>query len=153
MTADGRHIAWLRAQIAGQEAAMRQVMNELARSGDTDPLALLINRAFVIAVRGAFGAEFSRGEVIRLVAGVRAQLSKDSGLVDPVAAESEIRRALGESAPLFPDPDARAAAQLAVLDYLVRDLGLSDDQVSSLLDQARHYSLPACVQDDPAYWT
>jgi hypothetical protein len=64
-------------------------------------------------------------------------LSPDTGLVDPVAAESEIRRALGDPAPLFPDAQARAVADLAVLDYLVRDMGLDDDGIFALLHEAR----------------
>lgn len=120
---------------------MRQIMGELSRPGDLDPLAPLLHRAFVLAVRKAFGPQFTHGEVIRLVANVRTVLSEMPSLVDPVAAESEIRRALGEPTPLFPDPNAWAAAQLAVLDYLVHDMELGDDQVDSLLDRARQAAM------------
>jgi hypothetical protein len=134
---DDRHVAWLRAQIGGRETSMRQITARLSAPDEMDPLAPLLHHAFVLAVRKAFGPQFTHGEVIRLVANVRTVLSEMPGLVDPVAAESEIRRALGEPTPLFPDPNARAAAQLAVLDYLVHDLELGDDQTDSLLDQAR----------------
>lgn len=73
------------------------------------------------------------------MANVRSVLSLSNlpGTVDPVAAESEIRRALGDTVSELPDPDARAAAQLTVLDYLVRDMKLTDDQIDDLLQDAR----------------
>lgn len=117
---------------------MRRVASELAGPHDMEPLAPLIYHGFVLAVRSAFGAEFSRSQVIRVVAAVRAMLSPRTDLVDPVAAESEIRRALGDSAvPFFPDAQARMTAQMAVLDYLVRDQGLDDDEIFAVLWQAR----------------
>jgi hypothetical protein len=138
MKLDDRHIAWLRAQLNGQEVAMREIMGELSEPGDVDPLSQLIYHAFVIAVRRVFGTQFTHGEVVRLVADERAALGDMHGLVDPVAAESEIRRALGERAVSFPDPVARATAQLTTLDYLVRGMELSDAQVDELLCQARY---------------
>lgn len=134
-----------RAQIGGDEAAMRQIASELSGPGDLDPLPPLIHRAFVLAVRKAFGSQFTRGEVIRLVADVRSMLAPScmTGVVDPVAAESEIRRALGDPAPEFPDPDARAAAQMTVLDFLVHDMALDDGQIGQLLRQARQMATDA----------
>lgn len=139
MEADGRHVAWLRAQISGDEARMRQIADELSRLGDLDPLPWLIHCTFVLAVRKAFGERFTSGEVVRLAADARSMLAPSGmiGVIDPVAAESEIRRALGDPAPEFPDPDARAAAQITVLDYLVHHMALDDGQISELLRQAR----------------
>lgn len=137
MKTDDRHVAWLRAQIGGDETTMRQIMADLSGPGDLDPLAPLIHRAFTIAVRRVFGTQFTHGEVIRLVANVRSLLSEAPVPVDPVAAESEVRRALGEHAPAFPDPDARTVAQLTVLDCVVRDLRLGDRQIDDLLGEAR----------------
>lgn len=138
MRTDDRHIAWVRAQIAGDQAAMHQLTNKLSEPGNLDPIAPLIYCAFVLAVRKAFGTQFTRGEVIRLAANVRSALAL-SGLpavLDPVAAESEIRRALGDAAPQFPDADACAAAHMAVLDYLVHDMELDDSQIGELLHHA-----------------
>jgi hypothetical protein len=134
---DDRHIVWLRAQIAGQEPIMRKVAGELVGPHDMDPLAPLIYHAFVLAVRAAFRGGFTYGQVIRVVASIRAMLSPRTDLVDPVAAESEIRRALGDPAAFFRDGKARTTAQMAVLDHLVRDMGLDDDEIFALLRQAR----------------
>lgn len=136
MKPDDRHVAWLRAQVGGDEATMRRLIDELTDAGAMDPLAPLINRAFVIAVRDAFGDRFTRGEVIRLVANVRTLLSEAPVAIDPAVAESEIRRALGDPAPLSGDPDARATAQMAVLDYLVHDMELDEERTDALLSQA-----------------
>jgi hypothetical protein len=116
---------------------MRKAAGELTGPHDMAPLAPLIYHVFVLAVRSAFGTEFTRSQVIQVVAGTRAMLSPRTGLVDPIAAESEIRRALGDPAPLFPDAKARTAAQMAILDYLVRDRGLDDDEIFALLHQGR----------------
>lgn len=132
-----QHVAWLHAQVRGDEPGMRQIMARFNGPGDLGPLAPLIYHAFVIAVRRAFGPQFTPGEVIRLVANVRTVLSELPDAVDPVAAESEIRRALGDPVPFFPDSDARAAAQMTVLDYLVHDLDLDEKQLDILLGQAR----------------
>lgn len=137
MKVDDRHVVWLRAQIAGQEAIMRKVQHEFTDPRDMQPVAFLIHHAFVLAVRKAFRAEFTHEQVIRLVAHVRAMLSPRTDLADPLTAESEILRALGEPAPLVADSSTRAAAQMAVLDYLVSDMHLDDDEIFALLYQAR----------------
>lgn len=116
---------------------MRQIMDQLRIPGGMDPVAPLLYSAFVIAVRKAFAPEFTRGEVVRLVSNVRVLLGEMRDAVDPVAAETEIRRALGENIPAFPDANASAAAQMTVLGYLVRDLGLDGSALSDLLAQAR----------------
>lgn len=137
------HVEWLRAQINGNETAMRQIMSRLSRPGDLDPLAPLVYHAFVIAVRKAFGAHFTHGDVVRLVANIRTALVELPEAVDPVAAESEIRRALGDPAPEFPDPNARTAVQITVLDYLVHDWALDDGQIRELLRQASQMTTDA----------
>ena len=137
MKVDDRHVAWLRAQIAGQEPIIRRAASELTGPHDMEPLPPFIYHVFVLAVRSAFGSEFTRSQVIQVVAETRVMLSPRTGLVDPIAAESEIRRALGDPAPPFPDAKARTAAQMAILDYLVRDRGLDDGEIFALLRQGR----------------
>lgn len=128
---------------------MRRVAAELAAPHDMDPLAPFIHQAFVLAVRAAFGAEFTRSRVIHLVVEVRGMLSPRTNLIDPVVAESEICRALGDPAPFSPDGKARTTAQMAVLDYLVRDMGLDDDEIFALLDQAREAADRTMAETSP----
>lgn len=51
MKIDDRHVAWLRAQVGGDEAAMRRLTEELSGPGDLDPIAPLVYQAFVLAVQ------------------------------------------------------------------------------------------------------
>jgi hypothetical protein len=94
-------MVFLKAQLAGDEDIMRDAMSQLTSKHAMDRIVPLLHETFVIATRIWFGAEFTRSDVIHLVARVRASLGEQSGLVGPVAAESEIRRTPGENVPLF----------------------------------------------------
>lgn len=128
---------FLRAQLDGEEDVMRDALDQLTSLDVQAPLPALVYEAFLIAVRKWAGTKFTRGQVIRLVASARVFFAEEPDLIDPSAAESEVLRALGQNVPPFPDVTACAAAQLTLLDFLVRDLGLSDDEINNLLEQAR----------------
>jgi hypothetical protein len=128
----------LRAQILGEdEAAQRAFQEQLALSGDVSGLAVLVYAAFMIAARRKFAPEWTRSEVIRYVARVRALLSEQPGLLDPVVAEDELRNALGEEVTVTHEVGAVAAARLCLLHALVASLDLDDPAVGNLLGQAR----------------
>ena len=136
MKVDDLHVAYLRAQIAGEQATMLQVLGQLTGANALEPLVPLVHGSFVIAVRKWFGHSFTHAQVIKLVAHARALFSEQPELIDPLIAESEIRRALGENVPPSPDPNARGTVQLAVLDYLVRALDLNDQAIEDFLKEA-----------------
>lgn len=148
MTIDDRHVEWTRALITGRQEDAQRLADELFASGAGEPLYLLLHYAFALAIRKLFGDTYSRGLVIELVAAVRAELSgTPADGVDPIAAESEMLRALGDAAtPVFPDPSARAVAQAAMLCYAVRDMGLGNDQIDELLQSARRASADAPLE-------
>jgi hypothetical protein len=137
MKVDDQHVAYLRAQIAGDAETMEYVMGQMTAPRAMDGLVPLVDEAFVLVVRKRFGPYFTYGQVIRLVARVRGLLSEQPTIVDPVVAESEIRRALGENLPTFPDAQVRTPAQMAVFDFLVRELGLDEAEIWALLREAR----------------
>jgi hypothetical protein len=137
MRVNDQHVAYLRAQIAGDAEIMEYVTGQMAAPHAMDGLISLIDEAFVLVVRKWFGAYYSHGQVIRLVAQVRGLLSEQPALVDPVVAESEIRRALGENAPWISDAKVRTPAQLAVFDFLVRELELDESEVWAMLRDAQ----------------
>jgi hypothetical protein len=137
MEVNDLHMLYLRAQLAGDEAAMRKALALLVSPHALDPLPVLVYEAFVIAIRKWAGAQFTHARVIQLVAEARAFFGEEPGLADPVAAESEVLRALGQDTPLFEDADVRAAAHMVILDFLVRKLDFSDTGVDDLLEQAR----------------
>lgn len=134
---DDLHVAYLSAQVAGDEAAMLRVLRELTDRDDLGPLVPLIDHAFVLAARRWFGCCYTGAQVVQLVGHARALFEEQPDLIDPIAGEAEIRRALGENAPLAHNVDARGTIQLAVLDYLVRALDLTEEAVSELFERAR----------------
>jgi hypothetical protein len=109
MKVDDLHVAYLRSQIAGEEQGVLDALNTLD-PGHMTPLVTLVHEAFVLAVRTWFGPAFTHGEVIRLVATLRALNGEDPDFVNPAAAESVVRRALGENVSLHADPAARLPA-------------------------------------------
>jgi len=137
MRVDDPHVAYLRSQIAGDQQAVLGVMNELG-ARQMGPLVPFLREAFVLAVRRWFGPTFTHGQVIQLVARIRALGADEPDFVNPVAAESEICRALGEDVPQHPDPIARMGAQYVVLDFLVRLLDLDEYAIDALLAEARY---------------
>lgn len=138
MKADDRHAEWVRALIAGRQEDAQRLTGELFASGDADSLYPFLYYAFAFAIRRVLRGEPTYDDVIRVVAALRAGLTGTPVVVDPVAAESEILRALGDpSAQLFPDRDARATAEIALLCFSVHDMDLNGDQIDELLRQAR----------------
>lgn len=137
MKVDDLHMVYLRAQLEGEEGVMRRALHQLNGADALDPLAALVYEAFVIAVRKWAGTQFTRAQVIQLVASVRSFFIEEPDLVDPVAAESEVLRALGQAIRLFPDVAACGIARLTVLDFLVHELDLDEDEINNLLEQAR----------------
>lgn len=139
MRADDRHSAWLRAVITGQQEDAQRLAGEIFAAGAAEPVYPFLHCAFAAAIRQFFGGSYTRDRVIGLVAAVRAGLSgTPADGINPVAAESEILRALGDTnVPLFPDGDARAVAQAALFSYTVHAMALDDGQIGELLRQAR----------------
>lgn len=131
------HVALLRAEIDGDADAARRACEQVAAQHAEDGFGALTQAAFVITARREFAPTWSRPEVIRYVAVVRTLFSEKPDLLNPSVAENELRNALGESLPPWPDDTARATAQLILLTALVQTLQLDDAGVDELLSQAR----------------
>lgn len=138
MKVDGRHEAWLRAVVTGQQEDALHLGGKIFAAGTSDALYPFLYCAFAVGIRKFFGDSYSHSEVIALVAAVRAELSgTPADGIDPVAAESGILRALGDTAAsVNADADARAVAETALLSYTVRAMELDAAQVDDLLSQA-----------------
>jgi len=96
----------------GRQSDAQRLAGELFASGAAEPLYPLLHYTLAFAIREFFGGLYSHGQVIKLVAALRAEFSgTPADLVDPVAAESEVLRALGDtSVPPFPNGNARYGA-------------------------------------------
>jgi hypothetical protein len=136
-------MALLRASVTGDDAGLQRALEQLTGPGERDGLAALTQTAFVIAARRKFAPAWSRADVIRYVAMIRVILSDQPDLVSPLAAENELRIALGESLPAWPDDTARATAQMILLTALVQGLNLDPAGIDQFLGQARELSQSA----------
>jgi hypothetical protein len=139
-------MALLRAYLDGDAPTAQRLSGELAVDGTGDGFAELLYAALVIAARRQFAPSFSDADVIRFVASLRAELSGETDVLDPVAAEQELRAALGQDPAGSPDPVAKATAQVMLLEALVRRLQPGDAERASLLDQARELAVQIRAQ-------
>jgi hypothetical protein len=121
---------------AGDEAA-QELIRRLGPPSDGGPLAGLVYAAFVIAARQKFSPTGMHTEVVRFVAQIRALLSERPDLLDPVAAEQQLRSALGENVPAHPHAGTRVHTQVILLHALVQSQALDDTGLADLLHQAR----------------
>jgi hypothetical protein len=135
VTAD--QVAALRAYLSRDNDEADRLNRELVESGAAEGIAELVYAAFVIASRQKFPPGWSRGEVIRFVAQVRALLSERPDILDPLAAEHQLRRALGESVTDHSGEEARARAQVVLLDALIQSMALDDVELARLLGEAQ----------------
>jgi hypothetical protein len=128
----------MRAALRGEEEeAQRMFREQLAATGEANGMAVLMHAAFLIAARRKFGPRYTRAEVIRYVAQVRAALSERPGLLDPMTGEDELFAALGGQVTGAHDIGAVALARLFLLMALAASLNLDEQGVGAVLDQAR----------------
>lgn len=143
MPVTDKQMILLMAHLAGEEQVARRVQTELVTSGTAEGFAELVYAAFVIAARRRFSPAWTRADVIRFVAQVRAVLSEQPEVLDALAAEHQLRSALGEETASYPDmasyPDKEASAwaQVILLDALVQSADLDEAAMTTLLGRAR----------------
>jgi hypothetical protein len=87
----------------------------LLKVGKIEGLQVLLLAAFTAAARRRFSPVWSPAEIIRYVAEVRSDSDGLATLLNPVAAEHQLRIALGQKAPPHPDMEARGRAQMILL--------------------------------------
>ncbi|HZR54809.1 MAG TPA: hypothetical protein VFB06_35580 [Streptosporangiaceae bacterium] len=134
MAVTDEHVAFLRSYLRGDEEAVTRSWERIeSRAG----LAALVHAAFVISARQKFAPTWTRADAIRYVANVRALLSERLDVLDPRAAEQELRLALGDKAESGHSAASAAAAQLIMLNALLVSLDLDEVAVDDLLRQAR----------------
>jgi hypothetical protein len=131
-------ITFLQAYLTGDQAAVASLSGQLGLPALTPGLAKLVYAAFVIAARSKFTPDPTHAGIIRFVAQTRALLDGDRDLLDPLAAECELRRALlGRDVPPWPDVEVRARAQLVLLEALIQSMTLDSPAIAKLLEEAQ----------------
>lgn len=102
MRVTDEQIALVRAYLAGDAQQAERVRAQVERSGAADGAAALVYAAFAIMTRRKFSPTWTRAEAIRFTGQVRALLSDQPDLLDPLAAEQQLRGALGRKAGRLP---------------------------------------------------
>jgi hypothetical protein len=107
----------------------------LLKADRIEGLQVLLLTAFTVAARSRFSPVWSPAEIIAYVAGVRSESSELATLLNPAAAENQLRIALGQEVPPCPDMEARGRAQMILLGALTIDY--TEDEFTTLLSGAR----------------
>ena len=132
-------VAALRASLsvgsAAEATGAEQQLIQLTRPDAAEGFGHLLYTAFVTAARRKFSAGWTRADLIRFVADVRAHVCMDPNDLDPAAAEHQLRTALGERIPHYPAEEDRARAQVILLTALAHDL--TGPELDALLAEAR----------------
>ena len=99
----------------------------------------LAEAALCVLAGRRFSPQFTRADLIRYVASVRASWIGDSTEydLDPAAAESVLRYLLGSTDARIPDPKQRIRIVVALLDALAESELSSEADVGALLAEAR----------------
>jgi hypothetical protein len=128
----------LHAYLSGEYEIAQALTRELTASGPAGGIAELV---YVRGIRPRSTAEIRpprHGDVIRFAARVRAQRTDQPDALDPLAAEHQLRSALGETITSErPSAGDGARAQVILLEPLLRSENLDEPAQASLLNQAR----------------
>jgi hypothetical protein len=107
----------------------------LSRTGRLDEVGTLVYGAFAAAARRRFSPTWTSAEIVRFVADFRASSTEAAGLLNPSAAENQLRDVLGDKPAIRPAEEARARAQFLLLAALA--VTLSPDELDEVLAEGR----------------
>lgn len=91
--------------------------------------------AFTAAAGRCFSPVWSLAEIIRYVAEVRSDSGQLATLLNPMAAENQLRIGVGQKVPPHPDMEARGRAQVILLGALTS--GYTENELDALISGAR----------------
>jgi hypothetical protein len=128
-------VAALRSFLAGDDPdKWVNLHKRLMQSDGLDGYGEFVYAAFVTAARRRFSPTYTRPDIIRFVAGVRALLSEEPDAIDPRAGENLIRRALGDPVSDDLDMETKTRAQISLLFTLIQDEEFDDAELDEFLD-------------------
>lgn len=107
----------------------------LLKADQIEGLGELLLAAFTVAARRRFSPTWSQAEIIRFVAGVRSRSDQMAALLSPLAAERQLRSALGQEVTPYPDMETRGRAQMTLLGVLTSDY--TSHELAAMLSDAR----------------
>src|SRR5580704_3499025 len=125
--------AWLTARTdTGADDAVGQFIT-LFRTGRLDEVGALVYGAFAAAARRRFSPTWTSADIVHFVADFRASSTEAAGLLNPSAAENQLRDVLGDKQAVRPPEEARARAQFLLLAALA--VTLSPDELDQVLPE------------------
>jgi hypothetical protein len=100
---------------------------------------MLTQAVLAQAVARRFASGYTDGDVVRFVARARAgtPVRDEDMALDPLAAETTLRRALGQDVPAVKDPMTRNRCVMALLTITISELELEEQGAGALLAEAR----------------
>jgi hypothetical protein len=107
----------------------------LLKADQIEGLGELLLAAFTVAARRRFSPTWSPAEIICFVADVRSRSDEMAALLSPLAAERQLRSALGQEVTPYPDMEARGRAQMILLGVLTTNY--TSHELAAMLSDAR----------------
>jgi pantoate kinase len=135
VTAD--QVATLRAHLAGDFDEYNRLWASLDRKAADTGYTALIAAAFFEAVDRRFAKSGAGADVIEFVGSVRARFDEGGDEIDPLAAETLIRAALGDDSGTELDDDTVISTQITVLTALILDENLDNVDLDEFMEEAR----------------
>jgi hypothetical protein len=130
------HLGALRTYLTLDPEAVERSQQAILDAGRSDGFSVLLYAALVTATRRRFGSGWDRADIVRYVADIRTR-GLEEAEIDPVAAETILRRALGVNVASIVDEASKASAQVLLLTELIADSDLDEIALSAFLAEAR----------------
>jgi hypothetical protein len=137
MTVTQEQVDTLRAHLAGDFAEYHRLWTKLDRKSADSGYIALIAAAFFEAVDRRFAKTGTHSDIIEFVGSVRSRFDETGDDVDPHAAETLIRAALGNDSGAELDDDTVVSTQIIVLTALILDEHLDDAGLDQFMNDAR----------------
>lgn len=137
MAVTQEQVATLRAHLAGDFDEYNRLWTKLDRKSADSGYITLIAAAFFEAVDRRFAKAGTNSDIIEFVGSVRSRFDETGDDVDPYAAETLIRAALGNDSGAELDDDTVVSTQVTVLTALILDEHLDDAGLDQFMNDAR----------------
>jgi hypothetical protein len=136
MRVTAEQVSALRTYLTLDPDTVEQNRHAIVDAGSTDGFSALLYAALQTATSRRFRPGWIRADIVRYVADIRTRSSENIE-IDPVAAETILRRALGEKIPSVADEAVKARTQALLLAELTADADLDEIGLDAFVAQSR----------------
>lgn len=137
---------FIRAIAHGDRTTSDSLSDEMERTGTTSEY---VGAIFYVLASRRFRSAVAHGEIIRFVAALRMELDHTGDEIDPDAAERMLHVAV-DTDPADPrlEPNVTVELELLLIRWLLKDVTLSDDQLSDVFGEAGAYLDQLALPDE-----